>query len=36
MGIASTVFIVDPVSTAAVDGTTVQFTCTANNSEEDV
>ena len=26
------VFIVDPVSIAANDGTTVEFTCTANNS----
>ena len=28
------VFIVDPVSVAAVDGTTVEFTCTAENVEE--
>ena len=26
------VFLVDPVSVAAVDSTTVKFTCTANNS----
>ena len=26
------VFIVDPVSVAAIDGTTVEFTCTANNT----
>ena len=30
--LSSIVFIVDPVSIAAVDGTTVKFTCTANNS----
>ena len=28
------VFLVNPVSVAAVDGTTVEFTCTANNTEE--
>ena len=28
------VFIVDPVSVTAVDGTTAEFTCTANNTEE--
>ena len=27
------VFLVDPVSVAAVDGTTVEFTCTANNTD---
>ena len=27
------VFIVDPVSVAAVDGTRVEFTCTANNTD---
>ena len=27
------VFLVDPVSIAAVDGTTVEFTCTANNTD---
>ena len=27
------VFIVDPVSITAVDGTTVDFTCTANNTD---
>ena len=27
-----TVFLVHPVSTAAIDGTTVQFTCTAENA----
>ena len=26
------VFLVDPVSIAAIDGTTVEFTCTANNA----
>ena len=25
-------FLVDPVSVAAIDGTTVEFTCTANNA----
>ena len=28
------VFLVNPVSIAAVDGTTAEFTCTANNTEE--
>ena len=28
------VFLVHPVSIAAVDGTTVEFTCTANNTDE--
>ena len=28
------VFLVDPVSVAAVDGTTVEFSCTAENVEE--
>ena len=27
------VFLVNPVSVAAVDGTTVEFTCTANNTD---
>ena len=27
------VFIVDPFSVAAIDGTTVEFTCTANNTD---
>ena len=27
------VFLVDPVSVAAVDGTTVEFTCTANGTD---
>ena len=27
------VFLVDPVSITAVDGTTVEFTCTANNTD---
>ena len=26
-------FLVDPVSIAAVDGTTVELTCTANNTD---
>ena len=26
------VFLVHPVSTAAIDGTTVEFTCTAENA----
>ena len=30
--ISLTVFLVDPVSVAAIDGTTVEFTCTSNNS----
>ena len=28
------VFLVNPVSVAAVDGTTAEFTCTASNTEE--
>ena len=28
------VFIVNPVSVTAIDGTTVEFTCTATNTEE--
>ena len=28
------VFLVNPVSVAAVDGTTVEFTCTAENADE--
>ena len=31
--ISCIVFLVDPVSVAAVDGTTVEFTCTANNTD---
>ena len=31
--ISCTVFLVNPVSVAAVDGTTVEFTCTANNTD---
>ena len=27
------VFVVNPVSVAAIDGTTVEFTCTANNTD---
>ena len=27
------VFLVDPVSITAIDGTTVEFTCTANNTD---
>ena len=27
------VFLVNPVSVAAIDGTTVEFTCTANNTD---
>ena len=27
------VFLVDPVSVAAVDGTTAEFTCTANGTD---
>ena len=33
MYISCIVFLVDPVSVAAVDGTTVKFTCTANNTD---
>ncbi len=32
--IVYTVFLVQPTSIAAVDGSTVEFTCTANNSED--
>ena len=28
------VFLVDPESISAIDGTTVEFTCTANNTDE--
>ena len=28
------VFLVNPVSITAIDGTTVEFTCTANNSDD--
>ena len=31
--ISRIVFLVNPVSVAAVDGTTVEFTCTANNTD---
>ena len=33
MYISCIVFLVDPVSVAAIDGTTVEFTCTANNTD---
>ena len=33
MYISCIVFLVNPVSIAAVDGTTVEFTCTANNTD---
>ena len=31
--IVNTVFLVHPTSIAAVDGSTVEFTCTANNAD---
>ena len=31
--ISCTVFLVNPVSVAAIDSTTVEFTCTANNTD---
>ena len=33
MYISCIVFLVNPVSVAAVDGTTAEFTCTANNTD---